>query len=114
MYNKIKALDPKKACIKNDISVKALIGTNDIVSNHLKNVFNSALEKGKFPTSLKEADITPIYKVKERTSKKNYRPLSILPVISKPFESTMGEQILSYIEKYLSTFIFAILCTHID
>ena len=107
MYDKIKALDPKKASIKNDIPVRALIGTNDIVSNHLKNVFNSSLEKEKFPTSLKEADITPIYKDKERTSKKNYRPLSILPVISKPFESTMGEQIFSYIEKYLSAFIFA-------
>ena len=32
MYCKIKALDPKKACIKNDISVKALIGTNLILS----------------------------------------------------------------------------------
>ena len=122
MYCKIKALDPKKACIKNDIPVKALIGTNDIISNHLKNVYNSALEKEKFPTSLKKADITPIYKDKERTSKKNYRPLSILPVISKPFESTMGEQILSYIEKCLSAFNFAyrkriwtsILCTHND
>ena len=49
--------------------------------------------------------MTPIYKENERTSKKNYRPISILPILSKLYEKTMSEQIYSYIDTYLSPYI---------
>ena len=48
----------------------------------------------------------PIHKKEERTSKENYRPVSLLPLISKLFERDMYNQILSYIEKYLSPYLF--------
>ena len=107
VYDKIKSLDPKKAQVENDIPAKVLIGTNDIVSEFIKNVFNKAIATGKFPKSLKMADLIPIYKELERTLKNNYRPVSLLPIVSKIFEDIMNEQILAYIEKYLSAYIFA-------
>ena len=39
-----------------------------------------------FPDSLKFADITPVHKKDETTNKENYRPVSVLPLISKIFE----------------------------
>ena len=39
-----------------------------------------------FPDSLKFADITPVHKQDETTNKENYRPVSVLPLISKIFE----------------------------
>ena len=42
----------------------------------------------------------------ERTKKENYRPVSLLPAISKLFERDMYNQIMGYIEKYLSPYLF--------
>ena len=52
--------------------------------------------------NLKVADITPIFKKGDSTLEKNYRPVSILPVVSKIFELIMQKQISNYIEKHLS------------
>ena len=57
-YSKIKSLDPKKACIQDDIPVKVLIGTNDIVSGRISGIYNKSKNTGSFPNSLKTADIT--------------------------------------------------------
>ena len=65
MYSKIKSLDPKKACMENDIPAKILIGTNDIASDYLSKIYNVSKNSEKYPTSLKTADVTPIYKENE-------------------------------------------------
>ena len=39
-----------------------------------------------FPNELGNADISPVYKKKDRHDKSNHRPVSILPLLSKPFE----------------------------
>ena len=106
IYSKIKRLDPKKACMENDIPAKILIGCNDIVSGYLSNIYNESKESEKYPTTLKTADITPIYKQKEKTVKKNYRPVSILPILSKIYEGNMCEQMLSYVKTFLSPYLF--------
>ena len=106
IYTKIKSLDPKKACMENDIPPKLLIGTNDIISEYLSKTYNSSKNHETYPNSLKKADVTPIHKEKERTSKKNYRPVSILPILSKIYESTMNEQIMAYMESHLSPYLF--------
>ena len=68
-------------------------------------MYNESKSKADFPSSLKLADITPAHKKNERTIKNNYRPVSILPSISKVFERNMFEQISVYIDKYLSKFL---------
>ena len=49
---------------------------------------------------LKNANITPVFKKGYRGSKENYRPVSILPVISK-FETLLCKQITVFIEPLL-------------
>ena len=106
IYKKINSLDTKKACKEGDIPAKMLKGTNDIVSGYLSKIYNDSKNSEKYPLSLKTADVTPIHKEKEKTSKKNYRPVSILPILSKIYEGNMNEQMLTYIEKHLSPYLF--------
>ena len=55
-----------------------------------------------FPSCLKTADITPIYKKGKRDLKDNYRPVSILPVLSKLYERSMFKQISEFFENIFS------------
>ena len=74
-------LDPKKTAVENDIPTKILIHTNEIANECLTNIYHKCIDNQTFPLSLKKADV--IHKQLERTSVKNYRPISLLPCISK-------------------------------
>ena len=78
----------------------------DICDETLHKIWNYELVGScKFPDNLKLADITPIYKKDSSTNVKNYRPVSVLPTASKVFERLMQEQIIDYIDKFLSPFL---------
>ena len=49
-----------------------------------------------FPSKLKLADVSPLHKKGVRMDKSNYRPVSILPAISKIYESIMYSDELFY------------------
>ena len=107
--DEINKLNQKKACISNDIPAKVLMGSSDIVCKPLSNIYNNCKNKKDYPISLKTADITPVLKPNEKnekTSKKNYRTVSVIPIISKVFERTMVDEISQYINKYLSPYLF--------
>ena len=57
-----------------------------------------------FLSVLKLADVKPVHKKKSRLEKTNYRPVSLLPNISKVFERCMHRQISEYFETVLSKF----------
>ena len=71
---------------------------SDIFSHFIFHSFNNMIDVCIFPTSLKEANITPIYKKVSKNSKENYRPESILPNISNINERCLFNPILSYPE----------------
>ena len=65
------------------------------ISYSMSKLFNNLFEIGHFPTLWKIAHITAIYKRSGlKTSKINYRPISILPTLSKIFESVMHDRLL--------------------
>ena len=88
----IKNLDAKKTMVENDIPVKVLVMTNDNISTHLSNFFNKSKTEQYYPTMLKIADVTPLHKKDEKTLTKNYRPVSLIPVVSKLYERNMYNQ----------------------
>ena len=72
----------------------------------LANIWNEEILPHKnFPENLKLADATPIFEKKDETFFENYRPVSILPTVSKIFERIMQKQIIDYIGKFLSPFL---------
>ena len=50
------------------------------------------------------ANVTPVYKKGNRSNKDNYRPVSILPNLSKFFERCLCKQIATYFENILSKY----------
>ena len=83
-----------------------LIKTYDIISNYLSEYYNKAKQEHKYPTSLKMADVIPIHKKDEKSLAKNYRPVSLIPVVSKLFERNIYVEIIDFIEESLSPFLF--------
>ena len=63
------------------------------------------LGKQSFSQNLKLADITPVYKKKDPTSVENYRPVSVLPSVSKMFERIIQKQFSSFIDEFLSPYL---------
>ena len=55
---------------------------------------------------MKKADVTPIFIKDDPTKAKNYRPVSVLPVVSKVFERIMYKQISEYINHVLSPYLY--------
>ena len=64
----------------------------------LSKLINRCLEMAIFPCAEKCSKITPVYKSGEKTIMDNYRPISILPVISKVFEQVVHNQLCDYLE----------------
>ena len=104
---RITDLEIKKASIENDIPAKILIGSNEIVSNYLANIYNNSKNNSNYPPLLKLGTVTPINKKTTRTLlKKDYCPISLIPIIFKLYEKNMYDQIYSYIDKFLSPYLF--------
>jgi len=61
---------------------------------------NISIKSGSFPDLWKSAAVTPIQKTKESTELSNFRPISVLPVLSKALERVVYDQLLSYLLKH--------------
>ena len=68
-----------------------------IFGNGLCQIFNMSLSTGKFPDSWKAARVAPIYKDGSSSENSNYRPISVLPVVSRLFEKLMYDQLYTYL-----------------
>ena len=68
------------------------------IENSLAFMFNTSIETSMFPDSWKIARVTPIYKNGDRADKSNYRPISVLPVISRLFEKLVTNQVYQHME----------------
>ena len=68
----------------------------------LTNCINQSIVNGKFPDSLKLASISPVYKAKDPLHKTNYRPVSVLHLLSKIYERLIFEELSRQANKVLS------------
>ena len=59
----------------------------------LSKIVNHSIWSGKFPNRLKLIEITPIPKKGDNQCVGDYRPISILPTVSKLFEKAMANQL---------------------
>ena len=75
-----------KANGPNSISINLLIEFSQYLVYPLVYIINKSLKEGSFPSLNKEADVCPIHKKNEREKCANYRPISLIPNISKIIE----------------------------
>ena len=64
---------------------------------------SKAFNENKFPDFLKLSDIVPVFQKLDPTDKTNFRPVSVLPLMSKVFKKIMYDQLYEYAETFLNS-----------
>ena len=103
----IKKLDPKKSTGVDLIPPKIIIAGSESLAIPIRDMANTIINRGQFPESLKLAQVTPIYKKDDPFIEKNYRPVSILPTLSKLYERVISDQLTSHFENIFNPFLAA-------
>ena len=62
-------------------------------------IFNKSLQEGIFPNNMKMAIVKPLYKSKNKTEIINYRPVSLLPAVSKLLEKIVHVRIVKFLNR---------------
>ena len=80
--------------------VKILKEIKYVISSVLSHIINKSLQQGYFPSQLKLARVIPLHKGGSVEDLNQYRPISILPLLSKIFERVVYLQLYNFFEKY--------------
>ena len=100
VHSLINNLKIKKAPGIDGINAKLLKDTTDIIVPILTKIINKSFATGVCPDALKIARVIPLHKSGSKSNATNYRPISILPTISKIFERAMHNRLYNYLDKY--------------
>jgi hypothetical protein len=81
----------------NDIPVKILKKVGYDLSPFISHLFNMCIGQGVYPTRLKSALVTPIFKKGDHSDMNNFRPISVLPVLNKIFEKMLHHRLNKFL-----------------
>ena len=86
IFNLLRKIVEKKATGLDMIPSKLLKMAASIVAPSLTAIFKKSILTGIYPTEWKTARVTPVFKKGVKSDLNNYRPISVIPVVSKVFE----------------------------
>ena len=92
VLKKNKSLDRSKTSQNGNVPTKIIKENAELFTDFIHSALNEAIQIGNFPSCLKWADVTPIFKKGLRSQVDNYKPVSTLPNVSKLFERPLFEQ----------------------
>ena len=93
-------LDFSKASCPDCIPVVVLKNSEPELSYIVAELFNKCLKQSCFPDCWKVSSVVPVFKnVGERSTAKNYHPVSLLSVVSRVFEKLRNNRIVDHLEK---------------
>ena len=98
----IRNLNVKKLSTYSSIPASILKQCVDAYLPYLTDSINYSLRESTFPEELKHSEVIPVYKKLDPLKKENYRPVSLLPHVSKVFERIIYQQINTYMKDKLS------------
>lgn len=81
------------------IPIKIIKSAKEILASPIADVINCCFEQGYFPEVFKTAKIIPLHKKGNKHDKENFRPISILPSLSKIFEALLKNSLSQFFEK---------------
>ena len=101
----IKALSEKKAAGFDEIPAKFIKRLGTKLVKPICLLINRCILENTFPKQTKKANITPLYKKKDKLNKDNYRSVNLLPIISKVIERMLFNQIYEHMSNYFHTYL---------
>ena len=97
VFNLIQKIPSNKASGLDNISARLLKEASPIVTRSLTFIINQSITTGIFPNAWKRARVSPIFKEDLKTDPNNYRPISVLPVVSKLIERVVFNRLYEYL-----------------
>ena len=92
LFNVLKNVEVTKAAGLDQISGKFLKDRTRILAKPISELGNLSMAWGSFPDACKIAKVKPLFKKGSKTDPSNYRPISLLPLLSKVFERVVLDQ----------------------
>ena len=90
-------LKMNKATGLDDLSARLLKDAGTTITKPIAYIINLSFKSGKIPSDWKSAKVIPIYKAGKKNDEDNYRPISILPLVSKIMERAVQIQLLQHL-----------------
>ena len=100
VFNLLATLNTTTANSPDGISARMLKSVAASITLSLTKLFNMSLMTGCIPTQWKKSMVVPIPKNSNTSSPTNYRPISLLPIVSKLLERHVYSVILSHLETH--------------
>ena len=91
----LKELKSNKATGVDGIPSHLLKDGSDALASPLSAIFNLTIQQNVIPAEWKKAKVTPLHKSGTKDDPRNYRPISVLPVVSKVLERLIYKQLAS-------------------
>ena len=95
----LKGLDQGKATGWDEVSPRVVKQVVAELAGPLSQLYNGCMREGRYPKCFKLARVVPVFKVEDPTQFSNYRPVSVLPVLSQVFERVLKRRLVDFLEK---------------
>ena len=96
----IRSLNPSKAYGWDDISARMIKMCDHAIVPPLRMIFETCLAKGIFPQVWRQANVVPVHKKGSKNLKKNYRPISLLPLFGKMLEKLIFDTLCEHLNMH--------------
>ena len=94
----IKSLKSTNSKGSDGITYRFLIDSLPVLQFYILIIVNTSIVTGKYPDPWKHPHIVPIFKSGDADNVANYRPISLLPIISKILEKIVANQLIAFLE----------------
>ena len=100
ILNIINSFTAKTSCGYDDLSIRHIKTVKNEIAAPLTLITNQIINTGIFPDNLKIAKVVPIHTKADETDLNYYRPISLLPAVSKIIEKVIYNQVYNYFENH--------------
>ena len=92
-------MNPGKSAGWDGVNPRVIKAVAPELAGSLSRLMNCCMREGHYPECFKIARVVPVFKSEDPTQFSNYRPVSVLPVLSQIFERVMNARLTAFFEK---------------
>jgi len=107
VLSKLCKIQTNKSCGFDNLPARLIKCGAEILCRSFTPIVNTIIDTQTFPDSLKCAEISPIFKKGDNMKTANYRPVSVLTILSKIAEGILCDQMLKHFRDILSEYLSA-------